>query len=642
MSTTDSTANAVTSFSIQRFNTSAHSSIEHPGSMEYTALDPSQRQIRLLHLHAGNPKDDVVCHFSIISLDNHDVEYEALSYVWGDTTEGCVVTVEGIHMPVTDNLWQALNKLRYPDKERILWVDALCINQDDDDERSDQVSHMNAVYTCASTVEIWLGEAYEGIETALRFFKDFSTGLTAEGTIVSYAHSEGAIPDDYDPDASDEELLDQNGREIMSLMYAVCEFAYKPWFRRVWTVQEFFLARKSTFHCGVHTVDGAVLEQTLYHLAKHNKFCCAVSIPFGLQIALNNFFLSTQALRTLRVVRMSFLDCVSGFRFRKATNPRDKIYGLMGLGVGEGTNLVRPDYTLPVERVFEDFVTTFLHRTGNLDILSHLRNEQPQGLVLPTFVPDWSMDLSDLDDRDRASWLTRCSILDIYDAAHGRTVKYEAHPGALRVRGAVVDTVKTIANRTLDVVQDVRGPASAWNEFLDEVMQIAGVPPREKDMGLAKRMDFWLMMIAGIAPQLQMLPSNLDDTQPTQQLSDLWDRVSGLETDLHEGYEKLLRNFNPRTKSENLIPDAFYAIDYAFGMAQGGRKFMITEHGRMGLVARHAKEGDVVAVLTGGRVPMILRPSGDFFTVVGDAYVHGIMDGEAIQDAGELDYIELR
>ena len=608
--------------------------------MAYTTLDPSQRQIRLLHLHAGQPKDYVTCHFSTISLDDHEIVYDALSYVWGETTEGRFVIVEGIQTEVTDNLWQALDGLRDLNKERILWVDALCINQSDDRERSDQVAHMNAIYTSASTVEIWLGEPYEGIETALRFIKEFATGFTADGEAVSYEHLGDTIPDDYDPDASDDELLDENGREAIALLRTVCEFAYRPWFGRVWTVQEFFLAKDSTFHCGAHTLNGATFKQALYHLGKHNKSCCAVRIPFGLKNELSNFFLFSHGLRQLGMIRMSFLECVSAFRFRKATNSRDKIYGLMGLGIEEATELVRPDYTLPVENVYEDFVIALLHRTKDLDVLSHLRNERPRDLILPTFVPDWSMDLSDLDDMETGSWSMRCSILANCDAANGKDVEYEARPGVLRIHGAVVDTVKTTANQTLDSVT-VNASAPTWNSFLDETMQIAGIPPREQDPGLAKREAFWLTFVAGSEPQLRILPDSINDTQLTERVSDSWDRLSGLETDYHEGYENVLRTFDSHADADNAIPDAFYLIDNAAGVAQRGRKFTATEFGRMGLVPHHATKGDVVAVLTGGRVPIVLRPHEGYYTVVGDAYVHGIMDGEAFENLEELVWIEL-
>lgn len=607
--------------------------------MEYVSLDPTQKQIRLLHLHAGKPEDEITSHFSIISLDNHETEYEALSYVWGDTTEGYYVLVERVQMPVTDNLWQALSGLRHPHKQRKLWVDALCINQNDDKERSDQVSHMNAIYTYASTVEIWLGDAYEGIEIALKFIREFSTGLTTEGTVMPYTHLENAVLEDWDTDASDVESEESNS-EVRTLMHAMREFARKPWFERVWTVQEFFLAERSTFYCGAHTLDGAVLKQALWHLTKHNKWCCALSMSVELQMALNTLFLSSQALRQLKMVRLSFLECVSGFRFRKATDPRDKIYGLMGLGIGGVTDIIHPDYTLPVEKVFEDFVIALLHQTRNLDVLSHLQNGRQQDLTLPSFVPDWSMDLNDMDEREIGSWSIRCSILDIYDAAQGTTVEYEASPGILRIRGSIVDTVKTIANGTLDDTTD-GVDASHLREFLDEAMQIANIPPKEKDPRLAKREEFWLVMIAGSEPEARDVPSNFTDVQPVQRVSDMWDHATGLETDYHEGYEDLIRTSDPDTISGNSLPQDFYLFDHALAVAQRGRKFVVTEHGRMGLVPRHAREGDVVAILTGASVPIILRPAENFFTVVGDAYVHGIMDGEAVEDIEEPEWIEL-
>ncbi len=89
------------------------------------------------------------------------------------------------------------------------------------------------------------------------------------------------------------------------------------------------------------------------------------------------------------------------------------------------------------------------------------------------------------------------------------------------------------------------------------------------------------------------------------------------------------------------MPDGFGAIDLAVAIAQNGRRFMVTQAGRMGLIPKHAKEGDVVAILIGCRVPIILRSVAGYYSVIGDAYVQGMMDGEAKDEIKELRNIEL-
>ena len=84
-------------------------------------------------------------------------------------------------------------------------------------------------------------------------------------------------------------------------------------------------------------------------------------------------------------------------------------------------------------------------------------------------------------------------------------------------------------------------------------------------------------------------------------------------------------------------------IDRTLATPQAGRRFRRTQRGRIGLLPELGESGDLVAVLTGGRVPIILKPQKDgYLTVVGDANVRGIMDGEAMPDVSDLEYRELR
>jgi hypothetical protein len=598
--------------------------------MEYTALNPAQKEIRLLHLHPDLPDDKVECHFSITSLEDDDIQYEALSYVWGVSKESRIAHVNGVDMPITDNLWQALNGLRHLDKERILWVDALSINQLDNIERSDQVSHMNAIYTRAASVEIWLGEAFEHINIATKFITEFATGLTAEGQVPSY---------EYLP-ANDASALSDQDPRIMVLLLGMTRLSLRPWFERTWTFQEFFLARKTTFHCGTaHTLDGVLFMQFLAHLGKHDKSCCAIELPLIFQAGFIHLFTSSHAFHDLDTSNVTFLDCVANLCFRKATDPRDKIYGLLGVGVADAANLVRVDYTLSVEDVYEHFVTSLLSRTRNLAVFTHVRPDQRQLSSLPSFVPDWSYQMKEVSEKtDSMSMWMRCRVLDKYAAAAGKPVDFTAHPGILKIRGIIVDTVSSIATRTVKSVQKDGGQGQQWSEFLNELQSMAAVPPRDEDTWPAKFEAFWAAMTAGIREQERVSPAPFNPVHTIK----LWRRVRGLDVELYQEFERYMRTCIRGVTLDDFVPEGFRLIDRAVGIAQNGRKFGMTREGRMGLVPDHVELGDVVAVLTGGQVPIVLRPEDGYHTVVGDAYVHGIMDGEAIESVGEMEYIELR
>jgi hypothetical protein len=310
----------------------------------------------------------------------------------------------------------------------------------------------------------------------------------------------------------------------------------------------------------------------------------------------------------------------------------------LGLGVDDASDLVQADYILSVEEVFETFVNSLLNRMKNRDVLSHLRTEQQQNLDLPSFVPDWLLNLGNEEDLEMGSWSMRCSILAIYDTTSGTPVQFEACPGILTVRGVTVDTVEIITIHTVDGVRQASGLSWNWSDFLDEAITMATVPPRDENLELGRHEVFWLTMVTRSQIGLRVLPSQLDAMQATQKVSESYDRLSGVHTDLYDQYEEFLRMLETEGSLDNVLPNDLYLFDTSIAVAQNGRKFMIMQGGRMGPIPKHAEEGDIVAVLTGGHVPMISKPKEGYYTVIGNAYVQGIRDGEAMQAAAELEY----
>jgi hypothetical protein len=113
--------------------------------------------IRLLHIEVGYNEQPLYCRLVGASL-TCSPSYEALSYTWGTTEKNSSITCGGLLLFVTQNLHEALRHLRQPNRERVMWVDALCINQDNHCERTEQVLMMRNIYANASHVVIWLGK----------------------------------------------------------------------------------------------------------------------------------------------------------------------------------------------------------------------------------------------------------------------------------------------------------------------------------------------------------------------------------------------------------------------------------------------------------------------------------------------------
>ena len=141
----------------------------------YSALVHSD-SIRLLQLQpSNNSGDTLVGQLSEVHLADKP-EFEALSYAWGqDESEPSFLTLDNSSFSISENLAAALHVFRLTDKPRNLWIDAISINQKDNNERSSQVAQMAAIYKTATMVLVWLGESTAGTEAALQFLQDLAT-----------------------------------------------------------------------------------------------------------------------------------------------------------------------------------------------------------------------------------------------------------------------------------------------------------------------------------------------------------------------------------------------------------------------------------------------------------------------------------
>ncbi|KAM6511632.1 hypothetical protein FALCPG4_016634 [Fusarium falciforme] len=136
-----------------------------PPPPQYRQLELNRRQIRTLHLLPGDSQDPIRCTLETAFLAD-DPSYQTLSYAWGDPLDCRSITVAGRTTPVTVNLFNALRRLWLPDDEQRLWVDALCINQADDVEKSHQVNLMRDIYSRTTQTVLWLGDFAEDSDSS--------------------------------------------------------------------------------------------------------------------------------------------------------------------------------------------------------------------------------------------------------------------------------------------------------------------------------------------------------------------------------------------------------------------------------------------------------------------------------------------
>ncbi|KAB8248470.1 heterokaryon incompatibility protein-domain-containing protein [Aspergillus flavus] len=283
--------------------------------------------------------------YSLPLTGNCYLPYEALSYVWGSESTPRYIFIDGLTVSVTDNLYAALLHLRDHQLSRMLWVDAVCINQQDNQEKGYQIRLMPTIYSKASHVIVWLGKAADHSDRALDTIR-----LAAENT------SSGC------------ESTTPWGKETNTT--AVLMLLQRPWFRRVWVLQEISAARSILVMCGYFKINGItfVLGLTGLNLSYKGDAYSGLeniirSITYLMRGAISRPDYVTQPHGML-----SLGELIDMYHTRGATKKHDKIYALLGMSFDDSIKAaLLPNYQLPWNILFERVITSILPGIHSLE-----------------------------------------------------------------------------------------------------------------------------------------------------------------------------------------------------------------------------------------------------------------------------------
>jgi Heterokaryon incompatibility protein (HET) len=221
----------------------------------YSPLRTSQRETRLVTLQPGLTHELTCCTLSIVSLSAVHDDYEALSYVWGDPLIRENIELDGVEFQVTTNLHAALRHLRWVTRPRLLWIDAVCINQTNAAERSKQVSLMTEIYKYAKQVIVWLGESSHDSLRAMHFLDIIAQKPSQE--FLSENPKDGnnplAVFNRTRIDVQPLRMAEKPPQDEF-LVEAAMNLLKRPWFRRGWVLQEVVLASKALVYCGQRSI----------------------------------------------------------------------------------------------------------------------------------------------------------------------------------------------------------------------------------------------------------------------------------------------------------------------------------------------------------------------------------------------------
>lgn len=324
--------------------------------MEYKAL-LHDTSIRLLEVQQGKPEDILLCKTIDALVDpTAGIPYSAISYTWGDDAQRKnTIYVNGYKFLVTDNLCPALRRVRKSDRSVYVWVDAICINQDDEEEKGHQVKQMGAIYAGAEKVLIWLGESDRDIDSFMEladWVAQFRIRMPPTETVWELMRHRVVARRDSLGDADWKEHDQQIG--LKKLMV-------KRWFNRVWVLQEVAMARAAKILCGEWEVPAQVVAMMPRlldcHVNDHNRAVLDIMPRYRT----SSWWSSRRSLALL----------ISKYHKSAATLPRDRVYALLGLSDdASDPNRFYPCYQKTDSEVLSD--TASFIAFGEMVEFSHL------------------------------------------------------------------------------------------------------------------------------------------------------------------------------------------------------------------------------------------------------------------------------
>lgn len=697
----------------------------------YTPL-PSPRSLRLLNLQPGYTHDALTGTIEVADLAGSMNQYIALSYVWGTRTADVEIVIDDSMLLITENLAEALKRIRKLSEPQKLWIDQICIHQQDKVERAAQVHMMRYIYLGAHEVIAWLGMDTHFLGPSARFL---ITELAERGlNLFQCIVSEITRPPVHFPENAMLERCSLPLRES-SLWQALRAFFQNDYFERMWTIQELRVSASARLLWG----------DTSFKLSD-----LGMALLFGdcLQYSSNDSDFEgvpeiSRALILRRVPRPTLLTMLQSSRDRKSSEPRDKIFAILGITDEEPEEgsfkddffptdaylkqccmasqpAIPIDYNMSVPDVFCQAARSIILSSNSLEILAETERDLPDNELfrgLPSWVPHWHgrcMRMQNLDNFNfnvsggRKAVLAECSdhrVLSVYGMAlsqitetedsiesrcleDGNAESQDSVPKIWSYLQSITDgddndvrKLAAFANSTLLADDEVFAMedepdcyslsiqqryhsliiAFVWTLTLGHTSQVEGHVFTEREIFrhllgfIVWRFGFLFLAIAGnrenrsqedwgwasdryldsaiIAASVYLSnpltfegaedPVGQDAIMSMLPLMQMFYAQEGIKDS--DALAALELATKAGKQSDTYHGDLVY---------RGALSFFMTSSGHMGMGPQDIAYGDEIVILLGARAPFVLRRVNDFdYCLIGECYIHGIMYGEALDEA---------
>jgi len=647
---------------------------------EYDPL-PNPSAYRLLQYE----EKDFTIHCSLHIVDETSTNiYSALSYTWGSARPEDGLTADltrqifcdGKELHITQNLFDALSILRMQ-PNTFLWVDAICINQNDLEERSSQVAMMGTIYSRAVKTIIWLGKPDNSSRIVHQLLQQLAT------TVNSVVMEQGADSLPQDPVAST--FWTKIGRPPFTPFeqIALVQFFDRYWFERCWIMQEVILAKGAFCFCG--GAEFAWFSLCNFSLFLHRSgwmqrlsrkkaatssgilegvppvgytpmsfLGLALQCVEGLPVSSEEVLAPATQLREEEIEPIFYrvLQYLAGIsRTSNATLPQDKLFAPVALTLHLFSGVVEPNffaisYRETVEETYTRASGLIIQHTQSLSLLIQVEDKSLHKISgLPSWVPDFSVPFVQPLDRLPGN---------SFDCSAGLKIQCnpKVHHRTVEVQGILIDTI--VRTGPSGKESSIEGRPSSWLGFclqLDSTYVagkssveafsrtiIADQRESKTDDELVEGFHRYMLQLCAESPELEQriaaaTESGSKLTWPVLEAFEATDKGRGVPT-LNEVLRYRFDITASQTKeAELLVYNSKRYFEDANSRVLVGRRLFQSEKGYIGLCPHSAREGDSIWIMPGCVTPIVLRAisestQSNSFEFIGHTYAHGIMYGE--------------
>lgn len=665
-------------------------------AIQYGPLDRSRNEIRLLKLlpqaHDNKCKFIPACHIFHASLLERP-QYVALSYVWGDRESKRIILIEDSPVFVRANLYDAMMTLRPLHNCLIIWIDSLSIDQENDQEKSWQVELMKDIYRQATQVYAWLGPADCDSDHVMDYLNTFGAKAEACGIKNVEGHHMEIWRSLASQKAAGHNPMQPNvvirtddcgpriirRRDLDGLFYSISGWHQqdnllpvagmrrlfkRPLWGRIWVLQEITLPENAEFLCGTKRISRRRCSAAIHAYAAfwvilmqkpHNE--APTFSQYHLNITTQFFHhrpnVMLSSWRTYRYSQFPLAallraTCVGSINLDRhgphhfeSTDPRDKIFALLSLASDRedlGRSGILPDYTRSCAEVYTSAMAALLQQ-GHMSLLSFCQTPKLQP-NLPSWVPDWSRSathmLQDVENDHITLFPTFRASGEEWHHPNITVMRMNGSIQRISVIGRVYDAIDEAGcfpGRASSTEVPIYETFSWPRKWLTEILRLTYHKTQYFE-------DFRDRLHAAARSSIAGVGLDKDRRRIRGEDDRFSDAVllvkSGIQYITEKRIKFDVRQFLATKASKEIVKGKTSANTRLGSEIIGkslGRLPFISRKGHLVVSSEHVKQGDVIALIKGTQVPFILRrQTGGVYQLVSEAYVDGIMNGEAAED----------